>query len=70
MSLIFNRIRSGLGRFARDESGAVTADWVVLVAGIVGFALSVIAVLGQAFEPNATNIGTELVEYTIDTSFD
>ena len=27
-------------RFAKDESGAVTVDWVVLTGGIVGLALA------------------------------
>jgi len=30
-----------LKRFAKQEDGAVTVDWVVLTAGIVGFAVLV-----------------------------
>ena len=29
--------------FVNDESGAVTVDWVVLTAGIVGLALAAVA---------------------------
>jgi len=29
-------------RFARDDEGAVTVDWVVLTAAVIGLALSVI----------------------------
>jgi hypothetical protein len=32
---------------ARDEDGAVTVDWVVLTAGVVGLAVGVIAILGD-----------------------
>ena len=32
-------------RFKKDESGAVTVDWVVLTAAVVGLALGVLAVL-------------------------
>jgi Flp pilus assembly pilin Flp len=56
-------------RFVDDESGAVTVDWVVLTGTIVGLTIAVIATLGGAFAPNAQNIGTELEEYTIQTSF-
>ncbi|MEM1429824.1 MAG: hypothetical protein AAGG09_10230 [Pseudomonadota bacterium] len=58
-----------LRAFLADESGAVTVDWVVLTATIVGLGLAVIGTLGSAFAPNAQNIGTELQEYTIDTTF-
>lgn len=32
-------------RFKKDESGAVTVDWVVLTAAVVGLGLTVIAIL-------------------------
>ena len=31
-----------LGKFKNDESGAVTVDWVVLTAAIVGMGIAVI----------------------------
>jgi Flp pilus assembly pilin Flp len=37
-------------RFLNDESGAVTVDWVVLTAAIVGLGIAVIAAI-------ATSIG-------------
>lgn len=40
--------------FAKDESGAVTVDWVVLTAAIVGLGLAVISVIG----PRITNAGS------------
>jgi len=57
-------------RFREDESGAVTVDWVGLTAIIIGMTLALFAVLQSAYEPNATNIGTELESYSIDTAFD
>jgi Flp pilus assembly protein TadG len=59
-----------LHRFREDESGAVTVDWVVLTAGMIGMTLAAFAVFEAAFAPSATNLGTELEEYTISTSFD
>ncbi|MFT4151697.1 MAG: pilus assembly protein [Paracoccaceae bacterium] len=46
--------------FAKDESGAVTVDWVVLTAAIVGLGLAVIAAIGPSIQTAADNIGTEL----------
>lgn len=40
-----------LARFLRSESGAVTADWVMLTAVVVGLATGVGLVLG--FGPNS-----------------
>lgn len=37
--------RGGLSRFARDEAGAVTVEYVVLCGAVVGFALAVSDVL-------------------------
>lgn len=34
-----------VSRFVRDEDGAVTVDWVVLTAAIVGLGIAVIAVV-------------------------
>ncbi|MBC7154028.1 MAG: hypothetical protein H5U19_05335 [Rhodobacteraceae bacterium] len=33
--------------FRNDESGAVTVDWVVLTAAIVGLGIAVIATVGE-----------------------
>ena len=34
-------------RFQLDEQGAVTVDWVVLTAAIVGLSIGVIAIMGD-----------------------
>ena len=42
--------------FSKDESGAVTVDWVVLTAGIVGLGLAVAAVV----RPAVTTLGNKI----------
>ncbi|KZY52801.1 hypothetical protein A3734_02335 [Sulfitobacter sp. HI0054] len=41
-------------RFARDEDGAVTVDWVVLTAAIVGLAV----VAFNSIETSTSNLAT------------
>lgn len=57
-------------RFLSDEDGAVTVDWVVLTAGAMGLAISVAALLMGYVEPGSDNIGSEIGNYEIETSFD
>jgi Flp pilus assembly pilin Flp len=47
-------------KFAKDESGAVTVDWVVLTAAIVGIAIAVIAVIRGGVMNAASDINTVL----------
>ena len=42
--------------FAANESGAVTVDWVVLTAAIVGLGLAVIT----SVRTGVTNLGTDI----------
>ncbi len=49
-----------LNAFAKDEDGAVTVDWVVLTAAIVGIALAVIAVIRGGLNDAANDINTAL----------
>jgi len=46
--------------FASDESGAVTVDWVVLTAAIVGLGLVVMTTVGTAIKTEATHIATDV----------
>lgn len=46
--------------FGRNESGAVTVDWVVLTAAIVGLGIAVLASVRGGAETMAGNIATEL----------
>lgn len=50
-------LRSALSRFAADESGAVTVDWVVLTAAITGIGMLLFSILTPAvFQDGATAI--------------
>ena len=46
--------------FLKDEAGAVTVDWVVLTAAVVGLGLLVFNTVRPAVSNLATGIGTEL----------
>ena len=47
-------------RFAQDESGAVTVDFVVLTAAVVGLSIAVGTVIYDQVEGIAGDINTEL----------
>lgn len=46
--------------FKNDESGAVTVDWVVLTAALVGLGLAVITVVSGGLSTAANSINTDL----------
>ena len=46
--------------FRTDEDGAVTVDWVVLTAAIVGLAIAVLASVRTGATTMGTGIKTEL----------
>ena len=46
--------------FKNDESGAVTVDWVVLTAAIVGLGLVVMQTVGGGIEDLSTGIVADL----------
>lgn len=48
--------------FKSDESGAVTVDWVVLTAAIVGLGLVVMNAIEPAITAAGTQIATDLNE--------
>ena len=47
-------------KFANDESGAVTVDWVVLTAAIVGIAIAVITLISGGIQDASNGINDEL----------
>lgn len=47
--------------FANDEAGAVTVDWVVLTAAIVGLGLLVMNTIGPEIANSADGIAADLV---------
>lgn len=46
--------------FAKDEAGAVTVDWVVLTAAIVGLGLAIMTTVGGSIETLAEGIAEEV----------
>jgi Flp pilus assembly pilin Flp len=51
--------------FAKSESGAVTVDWVVLTAAMVGLGLAVMAVVSTGIESLSNDIATGLTNTQI-----
>ena len=59
-----------LNTFLHAESGAVTVDWVVLTAGLVGLSLAVMGVLSTGVQTAAMSIAAELSDDIIGTLFE
>ncbi len=53
-------MKNFMNAFIADESGAVTVDWVVLTAALVGLGLAVMAVVSGGVETASGNIDTVL----------
>ncbi|MGR3571087.1 Flp family type IVb pilin [Brevirhabdus sp.] len=51
-----------LFKFAKDEDGAVTVDWVVLTAAIVGLGAVVLTSVKGGVTALATDISSDLVK--------
>ena len=60
---LFNLIKT----FGRDEDGAVTVDWVVLTAAIVGLGIAVLTSVSGGTTSLADKISSELGSMTILT---
>lgn len=56
-----------LCRFTRNEEGAVTVDWVVLTAAIVGLGLAVLAAVGDGSMTLADKLGLLLSQTEVST---
>ena len=55
--------------FVSNESGAVTVDWVVLTAAIVGLGLAVMSVVSSSTETLTNKVGTAMDGMSVDTNF-
>ena len=55
--------------FFADESGAVTVDWVVLTAAILGLGIAVMASVSDGLENLSGDIDTQLSSQGISTTF-
>ena len=57
-----NRMLNFIKNFRADEDGAVTVDWVVLTAAIVGLGIAVLATVRDGATDLAGDIGTRLTD--------
>ncbi len=53
--------------FLKDDSGAVTVDWVVLTAAIVGLGIAVLTSVSGGTRTLADSISTSLVDAEVAT---
>jgi Flp pilus assembly pilin Flp len=60
---LFNLIK----KFRSDESGAVTVDWVVLTAAIVGLGIAVVVAVGPGLQTLAGNISSTVSGIEVTT---
>lgn len=47
-------------RFLEDECGAITVDWVVLTAAVVGLGIAAVASISAGVDPVAERVGDTL----------
>ena len=60
-------ITSQIKTFVADDSGAVTVDWVVLTAAIVGLGLAVVTSVRSGVSSLGTNISNSLSSASVAT---
>ena len=57
-------------KFLNDESGAVTVDWVVLTAAIVGLGIAVLASVSDGVTDLSDDVGESLEHMGEDLDID
>lgn len=55
--------------FLNEEDGAVTVDWVVLTAAIVGLGVIVITTIGKATTDMSTGVNAHLMKQQVTTTY-
>jgi len=55
--------------FLNDESGAVTVDWVVLTAAIVGLGIVVLTTVGEGTTTFADKISSHMATQDVTTTY-
>lgn len=58
-----------LTRFAADEAGAVTVDWVVLTAALVGLGMATMGVVSGGVSDLGGDVDGQLTDQEISTEF-
>jgi Flp pilus assembly pilin Flp len=64
-----NKMLNTIKNFAANESGAVTVDWVVLTAAVVGLGLAVLSLIKGKTETLTNKIGSAMDSMSVNTSF-
>ncbi len=64
------RAAARLKSFAYSESGAVTVDWVVLTAALVGLGLAVTNTVSSGLSDLSSQIRTQLERDYVNTGFE
>lgn len=62
-------MKSMIKNFVETESGAVTVDWVILTAGIVGLALAASSVIWDGTEDLSGDLDDRLRSQLVKTTF-
>ena len=55
--------------FKNDESGAVTVDWVVLTAAIVGLGIAVLTSVGGGTTSLANKVSSHMASQNVTTAY-
>jgi len=59
----------GFRTFAEDEAGAVTIDWVVLSAAVVGLVTAIFITLGNDTADYSEDLGEFMADQGIKTTY-
>lgn len=54
--------------FRKDEGGAVTVDWVVLTAAVVGLAAGTVITIKSATATLGSNVQSEISDVAVNTT--
>lgn len=57
-------MKNWIRRFKTDDDGAVTVDWVVLTAAIVGLAIAVLSSVHAGATQSSNSVGSRLSTMT------
>lgn len=55
-----------ISRFAKEEAGAVSADFVVLTAAMVGFGIAVITIVHDGAVNQSTSLGNVVGDISVE----
>jgi len=58
-----------MNAFLSDESGAVTVDWVVLTAAIVGLGIAVLTSVGGGTTSLADKVSSHMASQDVTTAY-